>query len=31
MCEREINACNLLLGKLERRTPLGDLGEKVKY
>jgi hypothetical protein len=31
-CVREkINACLLLLRKLEEKTPLGDLGEKGKY
>jgi hypothetical protein len=31
-CVREkINACLLLLRKLEGKTPLGDLGEKVRY
>jgi hypothetical protein len=27
----KISACMLLLGKLEGKMPLGDLGKKVKY
>jgi hypothetical protein len=31
-CVREkIYACMVLLGKLEGKTPLGDLGQKGKY